>query len=202
VATLQFLSGLRRPAASVASDKCAETEMTCAGKVIDEQDHQMRSGANSNNAMHGVASQPQPGICSVGHACAAFQEAQDALVALTSQGDDMDSGGLSELRARRNETFKELREMAALTRCAVQAKLRVLSVVGHWFGEDSPDVCSFAMDVAFEAAALLDSDPDQTCSCHHPQIEAAVDQAGSPSRSPFAWFVRPRRRTADTPFAN
>jgi hypothetical protein len=202
VATLQFLSGLRRPAASVASVGREETEIPRAGKVVDEQDHQMQSGANHNNPMHGVASKPRPGICSVGRACTAFHEAQDALVALTCGRDDIDCDGLSELRARRNETFQQVREIAALTRCTVQAKLRVLSVVGHWFGEDYPDVCAFAMDVAFEAAALLDSDPDQTCSCRHPQIEEGSDQAASPSRSPFAWFARPRRRTADTPFAN
>jgi hypothetical protein len=186
----------------VKSDSWAKTETPCAGKVINEQDRQMKSGANHNNPVHGVAPQPQPGICAVARASAAFHEAQGALVALTSGGDDAGSDGLSELRARRNETFEQVREMAALTRCAVHAKLRVLGVVGHWFGEDSPDVCAFAMDVAFEAAALLDSDPDQTCSCHHPRAEACVDQAGNPRRSPFAWFARPRRRTADTPFAS
>jgi len=152
--------------------------MPCKGEVIDEQDYHKESGANRDNPMHGVASEPKPGICSVGCACAAFHEAQDALVASANGCDDMDSGDLSELQTRRNETFQQVREMAALTRCAVQAKLSVLSVVGHWFGENSPDVCGFAMDVAFEAAALLDSDPGQACSCHPPKIGARLDQAG------------------------
>ncbi len=205
MATLQFLSGLRRPAASVASDNSAETEMPCESEVVEEQDHEIQSGANRDNQMHGVTPETYAGICSVAHACAAFHEAQDvlaALAALTSGTDEIDADELSELITRRDETFRQVGRLAARSRDALHAKLRVLTVMRHWFGEDSPDVCAFAIDVAFEAGALLDSDPDQTCSRHNPQIEAGVDQAGSPSRSPFAWFVRPRRRTADTPFAN
>jgi hypothetical protein len=78
-----------------------------------------------------------------------------------------------------------------------------MMVIRDWFGEDAPEVAWFAIDVAFEAGALLDGDPGQDCSCHHTQIEAGLDQAGSAERrGPFSWFVRPRRRTTDTPFAN
>jgi hypothetical protein len=68
---------------------------------------------------------------------------------------------------------------------------------------EDPEVSAFAIDLAFEAGALLDSYPVQDCSCVHPQLEASRDQADSAERrGPFSWFGRPRRRATDTPFAN
>lgn len=173
--------------------------MPWAGKASDEQDHVMQNSAKHSEPAHRVSTLPQPGICRVERACAAFHEAQDALVASTDGSDEIDS----ELLTLRDEAFEQVRGLVGRTKEAVQAKKRVLTVMRDWLSLDDPQVSAFAFEVATEAVALLDGDPGQACSCHHAQGNASLGQARSVGRrNPFSWFARPWGHTKDTPFAN
>lgn len=197
--TFLFLSGRRPPYASAASESRKEVNMPWAGKASDEKDHVMQNSAKHSEPAHRVSTLPQSGTCCVERACAAFHEAQDALVAATDGSDEIDS----ELLTRRDEAFGRVRGLAGRTKEAVRAKKRVLTLMRDWLSLDNPRVSAFAFEVATEAVALLGADPGQACSCGHTPGEAGLDQARSVGRrNPFSWFSRPWGHTKDMPFAN
>jgi hypothetical protein len=142
-------------------------------------------------------------ICCVEQACAAFQTAHNSIVALTAGRDEFGANGLPELRARRNEAFEQVRAHVAWTRSAVRAKVRVLIVMRDWFAVENPDVSAFAIEVALEAAALLDNDRGRERAYRETPGEAAEHQSrGARRRNLLAWLARSWGNATDTPFAN
>jgi hypothetical protein len=142
-------------------------------------------------------------ICRIEQACAAFHTAHDSIVALTAGRDEFGVNGLPELRARRDAAFEQVRAHVAGTRSAVRAKVWVLIVMRDWFAVENPDVSAFAIEVALETAALLDSDRGQECVCQETPGEAVAHQSrGAARRNPLAWLARSWGNATDTPFAN
>jgi hypothetical protein len=159
-----------------------------------------RQSASTDNSEEADA---PTSICCVEQACAAFQMAHDSIVALTAGRDEFGVNGLPELRARRDEAFEQVRAHVAWTRSAVRAKVRVLIAMRDWFAVENPDVSAFAIEVALEAAALLDNDRGQECACQETPGEAVAHQSRSARRrSPLAWLARSWGNATDTPFAN
>ncbi|WP_158931407.1 hypothetical protein [Acidisphaera sp. S103] len=142
-------------------------------------------------------------ICRIEQACAAFHTAHNSIVALTAGRDEFGVNGLPELRARRDAAFEQVRAHVAGTRSAVRAKVRVLIVMRDWFAVENPDVSAFAIEVALEAAALLDNDRGQECACQETQGETVARQSRAAGRrNPLAWLARSWGNATDTPFAN
>jgi hypothetical protein len=130
-------------------------------------DRQSASTSDNSKEMDAPAS-----ISCIEQSCAAFQTAHDSIVALTAGRDEFGVNGLPELRARRDEAFAQVREQVARTRSAWQAKLRVLIVMRDWFAVENPDVSAFAIEMALEAAALLDNNRGRECACQETPGEA------------------------------
>ena len=149
------------------------------------------------------SAQAPTSACCIEQACAAFLTAHEAMViALTEGCDDLNVQGLPELSERRDKAFGQVRTQAARTRRAYLAKMRVLVVMRDWFAVDYPDVSAFAMEMAFEAAALFDNHPGQECACMTRGETFEHQSRGAERRNPLAWFLRPWGNATDTPFAN
>ena len=142
-------------------------------------------------------------ICCIEQACAAFHTAHDSIVALTAGRDEFGVNGLPELRARRDAAFEQVRAHVAGTRSAVRAKVRVLIVMRDWFAVENPDVSAFAIEVALEAAALLDNDHGQERVYQEPPGEALEHQSrGAERRNLLVRLARSWGIATDAPFAN
>lgn len=171
---------------------------------LDRRDGVVPTGMNESALIpHGPAQKPTPN-CNVEQACAAFLKSQDAIVALTvGRDEDLNVNGLSELTERRQEAFRQVRSHAAQRSSAYQAKLRVLNVMRDWFAVEDPEVSAFAIELANEAAALLENDRNRACMCHREAGEAFDPQSqGAERRNPFGWFSRSLAKASEAPFAS
>ncbi len=142
-------------------------------------------------------------VCRIEQACAAFHTAQDSIIALTTGRDEFDITACEQHLALRDLAFSRVRGQVARTRSAVRAKVRVLIVMQDWFDAENSDLFAFAIEVALEAAALLDDDRGQPCARHESQDEAFERQSrAAERRNPLAWLARSWGNATDTPFAN
>ena len=141
--------------------------------------------------------------CCVERACAAFHAAHDAIVTLTKGRDhEFEVDGLAELSEQRDTAFQKVRSFPARTNSAYQAKLRVLSAMRTWFSVEDPNVSGFAIQLAAEAASLIDTDRQQNRTCEPLVDVREQDSRLAGRRRPFSWLTRPRRNSADTPVAS
>ncbi len=102
-------------------------------------------------------------ICRVRQACVAFQEAQTAVVELTTRGDQAEARAIKAAFDRRDMSLLTLRSLPARSKVAVCAKLQVLAVLRDWLGSADQDLHDFAVEIASEAVALLDHAGSEPC---------------------------------------
>ena len=199
--SFQFSGGQRPPHA--ASDHRRQTETLLANTSSNPRDRSALNNQNRSVLRPLDSSQAPMSTCCIEQACAAFHTAQDSIIALTEDRDDIGAGGLEEHLVGRDAALRQVRAQAARTKAALQAKLRVLSALRDWFAEENPDLLAFAMELAFEATALLDSSPGQTCQCQETQREAFEQPPRGAERwNPFSRLTRSRVNPVNTPFAN
>jgi hypothetical protein len=142
-------------------------------------------------------------ICCIEQACVAFHSAQDSIIALTTGRDEFDTTACEQHLALRDRALTQVRGQVARTRSAWQAKLRVLIVMQDWFDAENSDLSAFAIEVALEAAALLDNDRGQERAYQETPGEAVEHQSrGAERRNLLARLARSWGNATDTPFAN
>ena len=201
------------PAGSAASLHPEEREMSRADQPDGNRARTALTGRDNPATTPIGTAQTLAPTCSVEQACAAFHAAHAALMnALTESCDEvyvLNVVGLSELSERRDVAFRQVRSRAACTSSAYRAKLRVLAVMRDWFaGKDvageNADVVAFAIEMAIEAAELLDDNGWQACGCRvRPCKTNELQLRGGGERwRPVSWLARSWRNAMDTPFAN
>ncbi len=153
--TLQFFGKRRARCPVAAPDNTEAAEMLGADRETAVRKGSEPKRLNSSALVRFDPAQPTP-ICRVELACTAFHAAHHSIVALTEGHDEMDAAGLPELRAKRDAAFQQVRSRSAPTRSAYQAKVRVLLVMRDWFAAEDPEVAAYGIELAVEAAALLD----------------------------------------------
>jgi hypothetical protein len=133
----------------------------------------------------------------VERACEAFHAEHAAMVALAGSCDDFEILEFERERSLRDAAFGEVRAHVAHTVNALLAKIRVLIVIRDWLQPDDPDLSAFAIEIAVEAAAVLDTDLVTMCAsetCHH-------RLRSTDRRTQFSEFTHPRINGRRTPFA-
>jgi len=199
--TFQFFGKRRGLHPAAVPDSIDKTQMPGTERETDARQASEPKRFDGSALMRVGPAQPTAIYC-VELACAAFHAAQNSIVALTEGRDEMDAGGLPELCTQRDAAFQQVRSQPARTTSAYQAKVRVLLVMRDWFSVEDPEVSAFGIELAVEAAALLDKDNGQSPACQMMQgAISGLQLRGAKRRKPFAWFARSWSHASDTPFA-
>ena len=199
--TFQLFNGRRAERAM--SNGHQKPESPWATKAINSRDRVMPSRSDlAALGSIGSAQAPRPDCC-VEQACAAFHDAQDSIVAQTKGAGEVARSIIADDLARRDVAFQQIRAHVARTRGAWRAKLSVLLVMQEWFGGENPDLSSFAFEVAIEAAAVFDDNPNQDRVCRDLQQQDLKQQARDRERWTWRAWLGPKWDDAtNTPFAN
>jgi hypothetical protein len=153
---------------------------------------------NTIIALQSSLARPSRGEGDVERACEAFHAEHAAMVAFIGGYDDAKILEFKRERSLRDAAFGEVRAHVAHTVNALLAKIRVLIVIRDWLQPDDPDLSAFAIEIATEAAAVLDTGLVTMCAsetCHH-------RLRSTDRRTQFSEFTRPRINGRRTPFAD